>query len=77
MALCQSFAVALMVGINSIMAILGLSIVGAGGYALTQMAAVSQVISQTGIIMAMCLGGFIFLLSIIGCCGAIKAQKCL
>lgn len=77
MAICSSLAITLMVAINSIMAILGLSIVGAGGYAMSQMSTVSQFISQEGIIMAMCLGGFIFVLSLLGCCGAIKHNKCL
>jgi hypothetical protein len=75
MALCKNFSVTLMVFINTIFALLGICVVGISSYGLATLEQWKEFIDQGGLVVGVIFGLVIFLISLMGCVGAIKQNK--
>jgi len=80
MACCMNFAKVFLITLNGIFGLLGLAMLGIGGYVMVEVKKYSGVTesSYDAIpIFILCLGLFVFLLSFLGLFGACKENKCM
>eukprot|EP00742_Colponemidia_sp_Colp-10_P002378 GILJ01002535.1.p1 GENE.GILJ01002535.1~~GILJ01002535.1.p1 ORF type:complete len:270 (-),score=20.34 GILJ01002535.1:315-1124(-) len=66
----------IILGVNSIILLLSIIIMGYGGYAAENREIVASIGKYPGVLAALC-GAFIFLVTIFGCFGAAKLNRCL
>lgn len=77
---CTGFMRYFLIGINILFALLGLALMGIGSYALVEVKQINELIEGNYdhvVIFVICLGLFIALLSVMGCCGASRRNKCM
>jgi hypothetical protein len=73
--MCQNTSIAFMVTINVVFGLLGLFIIGCASYGLATLSEWEDFVDKTGLIIALVMGVFTFLLSFLGCFGALKGKK--
>jgi hypothetical protein len=76
MALCKNMAITLMVLVNTIFALMGICIIGISSYGLATFEQWKDYMSgSTSLIVGVVFGIFVFLISLMGCVGAVKQNK--
>jgi len=75
--ICSGLSKFWLVAINSLLSLLGLGLVIASAYGLHEFEALEDMFSKQGLVMAIAGGAIMFLISFLGCYGAMKQNKCM
>ncbi len=75
MACCKAFAKIYLVALNILVALCGLGMLGGAAYLRIAFEDFAELFTEEGIYVAMGAGGLVFLISFVGCVGALKHNK--
>jgi len=76
MGFCKGLSKAYLIAANTFVGLTGLGLLGISGYVWNSYSDFAELFSETNLYAGMGVGGGIFLFSLIGCCGAMKQNKC-